>query len=802
MAQRKVGRKNTQETNQNHMSGTNFRENNQPADTQVQQQSTVRSKVVVSLLIVGGIFIVAGAFILADTLGSPQPTIVFATCTSSAPAVAGVPVQQNTTGEIATRLNAYTRQITQRIHSWKVGGRRDQALTKNIQDLVQQRRAIFLDALKSDPAAAARMTLPSSDQTELAKLTKNCVEQPVTRQGKLQVIHEHSLTTGQSTDHYALIEAQNQTTLYFADKPESGLTSGTTVKVSGFELDHQLLVAPTIVGGIPPVDQSSGLSVVTPVSVVVTGPQRVLVLIVNFTPAIPTSATLADAQNLFTQKIEPYYQENSYGKMSITADFRDQIQVPLAQTCDHLSTEIAAMHQIESQINLGNYDNVVVIAPFPGTPTCTWDGVATIGKSYIFNEDFPALGHVAIQDRVVRLDVVGHELGHNFGMEHAQFLDCGTASIGANCQEQEYGDLYDIMGGQYGSNYYSGHFNAVHKLAAGWLDPANVQTVSANGTFTLEPIEVLGSGLKVLKIPRSSSTAMYVEFRQPAGNVFDASLPGDVYSGALVHIKPMSNSTYSQLIDATPTPSGQPTSAVIPVGNTLVDPATGTRIRTISISGTSPNRRLTVEVSNYTIDAIPPTAQFVSPQANTYIHGTVIIDAHPVDNVGIDRVQYQAWGQGGAFSTVLTPPFQWSLDTTTLQDGLWNFNATVKDLSGNSVYIYVNNVTIDNQPPAITMSQPINGTTVSGSAVPIVATVSDNISIQRVDFYLNGTILIGSDTTAPYSLNWNSTTVGNNNYVLMAKATDQAGNVTTTQPITITTHNGSGGGGGIRKIPI
>ena len=53
----------------------------------------------------------------------------------------------------------------------------------------------------------------------------------------------------------------------------------------------------------------------------------------------------------------------------------------------------------------------------------------------------------------------------------------------------------------------------------------------------------------------------------------------------------------------------------------------------------------------------------------------------------------------------------------------------------------------------------------------------------RVQFF-NGATLLGEDTTAPYTSQWNTGAAGT--YTLTARATDNSGVVTTSSPATIT----------------
>ena len=65
--------------------------------------------------------------------------------------------------------------------------------------------------------------------------------------------------------------------------------------------------------------------------------------------------------------------------------------------------------------------------------------------------------------------VVAHELGHVFGLGHANFWNTsGTSAIGAGANE-EYGDSYDLMGG---GGVPNGHYAPQGKNQVRWLPDA------------------------------------------------------------------------------------------------------------------------------------------------------------------------------------------------------------------------------------------------------------------------------------------------------------------------------------------
>ncbi len=74
----------------------------------------------------------------------------------------------------------------------------------------------------------------------------------------------------------------------------------------------------------------------------------------------------------------------------------------------------------------------------------------------------------------------------------------------------------------------------------------------------------------------------------------------------------------------------------------------------------------------------------------------------------------------------------------------------------------------DNVPPTVSITSPTNGAIVARkSNVTINANATDNNSVTRVDFLVNGSLQC-SDTTAPYSCNWRVPAAMNKTYQLQA----------------------------------
>lgn len=125
-----------------------------------------------------------------------------------------------------------------------------------------------------------------------------------------------------------------------------------------------------------------------------------------------------------------------------------------------------------------------------------------------------------------------------------------------------------------------------------------------------------------------------------------------------------------------------------------------------------------------------------------------------------------------------------------------NWDKTNNDEFATNYYNYFLGTNPGNIPPTVNITAPANNASFTAPAnITIQATASDaDGSVTKVDFY-NGSALLGTDATSPYSFAWNN--VANGTYNLTARATDNAGAMTTSTTITITVGTGGGNCNGI-----
>jgi hypothetical protein len=88
----------------------------------------------------------------------------------------------------------------------------------------------------------------------------------------------------------------------------------------------------------------------------------------------------------------------------------------------------------------------------------------------------------------------------------------------------------------------------------------------------------------------------------------------------------------------------------------------------------------------------------------------------------------------------------------------------------------------------VSLTAPTAGATVS-DAVSVSANAADNVGVAAVQFILDGGNLGPEDTTAPYTLSWDTQTVANGTHTLSAVARDAAGNSGTAASVQVTVAN-------------
>jgi Big-like domain-containing protein len=184
-----------------------------------------------------------------------------------------------------------------------------------------------------------------------------------------------------------------------------------------------------------------------------------------------------------------------------------------------------------------------------------------------------------------------------------------------------------------------------------------------------------------------------------------------------------------------------------------------------------------------------------SPGNGATVSGTTTVSAS-VTIIGlltVQNVQFRLDGNNlGAADA--SSPYSISWNTTGASNGSHTLSAVATavlglQFSSNPVTVTVSNgPPPDTTPPSASITSPASGQTVQG-AITVSASASDNVGVAGVQFLLDGASLGAEDTSAPYSISWNTGTAADGPHSLTAVARDAAGNRASSAPVTVTVSN-------------
>ncbi len=205
-----------------------------------------------------------------------------------------------------------------------------------------------------------------------------------------------------------------------------------------------------------------------------------------------------------------------------------------------------------------------------------------------------------------------------------------------------------------------------------------------------------------------------------------------------------------------------------------------------------------VPVKNPT-DVTQPMVALIEPRNGDRVSAGAVPFYFAVDDSGLSGVSSATLyidGQAVLNNVTACPAI------VNLSQGTHTWQVKGRDRAGNEGSSEVRTLTVgsggtsDTTRPNVSVTAPGNNATVSGAAVVVSASASDNVAVAGVQFQMDG-VNFGSELyAAPYAQTWNTTASANGLYRLTAIARDAAGNRATSAVVNITVNNGGGGGTG------
>ena len=485
------------------------------------------------------------------------------------------------------------------------------------------------------------------------------------------------------------------------------------------------------------------------------GAKKVAVVLLNFQDAPVEPWTPAEARDrIFTapDSVNAYYQELSGGAISLTGnvaaegDVLGWYTIPYASgvTCDFTLWSAAAQAAAAADgSDLSGYDyRIYAWAP---VQSCGFAGFATVP------------GHDAwlnVQGLEFLSNVARHELGHDFGVNHASTWMCTDAAgqrvpLSQTCVSGEYGDPFDVMGG--GLH----HMSNWHKGWLGFLDAAEfpagtTRTIDSAGTFTLtiapqeqarpgtiQAVRILDPTVPPTHAGPPVDYSYVLEFRQPFG-LFDAFAPTDaVVTGVSIRVAAVSGgaSQNTHLVDMTPDTLDFADSALA-VGQTFHDarPCRALSITTLGVVPDGATVSITLAPddtgpsapSGLSVNPLGPMRAFLrwepsSDEAGVAVYHVMATTPSGTTEVGTtDRERFIAHDVSGATVTY----------TLVAEDQCGNLGAVSDGVS----------IRFPDPEPAVAITSPEDQVSLRTRNVHVKAAVSHG-PIDRIELYLDGTLV-------------------------------------------------------------
>jgi len=239
-----------------------------------------------------------------------------------------------------------------------------------------------------------------------------------------------------------------------------------------------------------------------------------------------------------------------------------------------------------------------------------------------------------------------------------------------------------------------------------------------------------------------------------------------------------------------------------PVGNALIAPDTSggyTYSTTLSLSGLNSGAHTLADVAtdnagntttspgvSFVIGYGPPAVSITAPLPWTFAHGVIPVTASVSGGTPPDNVQLLVDGKASGSPQSSGYVFNWS--TTGVADGTHVLSATVTDSQGRTSSSAPISVTVDNTAPTTSLLAPAAGKYFL-TTLPVQAHASDAYGVRSVQFVIDGAP-VGGALTAPdttggytYSASLGTSSLTNGPHTLTDIATDNAGNTTTSAPV-------------------
>ncbi len=303
------------------------------------------------------------------------------------------------------------------------------------------------------------------------------------------------------------------------------------------------------------------------------GEKNVLYMRVNFPDDLTEPISEAQAYNVMDE-VNAFYTEGSYDVTSLDTIVTPLMTLPETKAWYSTAGPGALLGHAREAARRAGFETAnypLDIVAFTTVPDYDFGGLAAVyGKGVWLQSPGPG--------------VTAHELGHNYGLWHANYWIATNSSVIGVGTNLEYGNIFDTMGNATAGN---NQFNAAHKNILNWLPDPAVHSAGSNGVYRIYAFDApkrIDGRFYAAKVAKDYERDYWIEFRQKfTGNPW-------LQSGVLLNWSPWEQSKGgTHLLDTTPGTLSRNDAALV-IGRTFSDPGAGVHITPLArgMTGSEP----------------------------------------------------------------------------------------------------------------------------------------------------------------------------------------------------------------------
>lgn len=368
------------------------------------------------------------------------------------------------------------------------------------------------------------------------------------------------------------------------------------------------------------------------------GPKRVLYLRVAFRDDILEQITEARAMEVMKQ-VNDFYAEASGGKTELITTVTPLLTTPHPNKYYDWAGPGAVLEDAQDAAAAAGFayrEYDLLIIRHPKVQAFEWGGLGGGGVAWLQSSG---------------VGVTIHEIGHNYGLGHANYWETrrdvippnpnnypfdvsslvGRDSVIGAGDDMEYGDIFDVMGSGGGGippnpvnqaiADFGASFNVIGKWLLGWLPEAAIEDADDGGRFRIhvsDPPRLVDGRIYALRVRKDGERTYWLSARSRLSNRW-------LQNGVSLHWGPWEQGIgYSSLLDTTPGSVHGRTDSAILVGRTYSDRESDQHFTPVARGGSGPDTWYDIVVNHGPFPLNhPPTAELsagalrVSPGAPT-----------------------------------------------------------------------------------------------------------------------------------------------------------------------------------------